>query len=87
MSKKKETPIAYDAEYYEYQTVDYNSDTDISEVDSEVSEKNEGENTTTHDLEEYNNKYSFIKKSKKEVKINKKIEEKMVLEEEEYISD
>ena len=87
MSKKKETPIAYDAEYYEYQTIDYASDTDVSEIESEISEKNEAENTATHDLEEYNNKYSFIKKTKKEVKSNKKTNEKKLLEEEEYISD
>ena len=92
MPKKKDLPIAYDAEYYEYQTIEYQSDSDnISDIESEISEKNDQENNYNHDVEEYNNNYSFInKKLKKEDKPDLKKEEakkEKDIEEEDYISD
>ena len=77
-------PEAYDTLYYDFEHIeDEQSDSEVSEIESEVSEKNEQEHNL-REVEEMNNKYSFIKDTTpgKKKNSNKKTEE---LKEEEYI--
>ena len=88
---KKDVPIAYDTEYDEYQTIEYEhnekeeSDTDISDLESDISDKNDQE-VILKEVEEMNNNYSFLnikpKKKKETIKT-----ETVELVEESYLSD
>ena len=94
MSKKKNPPIAFDTDYLEYETVtndndneDIISETDISELESDMSDKNDQEQILK-EVEEMNNKYSFIPKKKKKIKKKHKENNKTIeLKEEVYLSD
>ena len=60
--KQKDIPIAYETEYYEFETVeneekDYEeSDTDISDLESDISDKNDQE-VILKEVEEMNNTF------------------------------
>ena len=83
---QQQSPIAYDTLYYDFESIQVNemSDSEISEQESDISDKNDQE-TVLREVEEMNNKYSFIsiKTEKKKKRISK--EKKEILEEEEYI--
>jgi hypothetical protein len=93
VSKIKSDPIAYDTEYFDFATIDdYKSDSDISELESEISEKNEDDIFNVKDVEELNNKYSFIKQKtqltrKVNVDTNELKKEEYLEDEEEVITD
>ena len=89
---KKEFPQAYDIEYDEYETIEYDnnekdeSDTEISDLESDISDKNDQE-IILKEVEEMNNNYSFLNlKSSKNKKDIKKIDNSE-LKEESYLSD
>ena len=89
---KKEIPIAYDIDYDEFETIEYDcnekeeSDTEISDLESDISDKNDQE-IILKEVEEMNNKYSFLNlKSSKNRKDIKKIDNSE-LKEESYLSD
>ena len=88
--KQKDNPIAYETEYYEYEAIenDYEeSDTDTSDLESDISDKNDQE-VILKEVEEMNNKYSFINvQSKKKKESTLKLEKKEELLEETYLSD
>ena len=76
-------PVAYETQYYDYANIeDEQSESDISELESEFSDKND-QDTILREVEEMNNKYSFI--SKKKTKHKKAGVSKVELKEEEYI--
>ena len=74
---KKEIPQAYTTEYDEYEHIEYDdnnvyeSDADISDLESEYSEKNE-EDIILKEVEEMNNNYSFLKNKPKKNNENTK---------------
>lgn len=81
--KTEPEPVAYDTQYYDYEIVDdEQSESDVSELESDFSDKNDHE-TILREVEEMNNKYSFIAKKKPKRKNGnvKKVE----LKEEEYL--
>ena len=82
---KDPEPVAYDTLYYDFETVDeYQSESEASELESEVSDKNDQENIYKEE-EEMNNKYSFLIPSKEKKKLEKVHHSKTELKEEEYI--
>lgn len=77
-------PVAYETQYYDYENVeDEQSESDISELESDFSDKND-QDTILREVEEMNNKYSFIRKKKTKHKKEKCVS-KDELKEEEYI--
>ena len=86
--KKKENPVAYDIDYDEYETIEYDekeeSDLEISDLESDISDKNDQE-VILKEVEEMNKSYSFLnikqKKKKEGIKQNNE------LQEEKYLSD
>ena len=87
--KNEKDPVAYDILYNDYETIekqnsDIESESDISELESEISDKNDNENILK-EVEEMNNKYSFLIQKKQ--KNTKSKENSIELKEEEYISD
>ena len=87
--KHIEIPISYDTEYYNYEIIEDNfSESDLSELDSEISDKHEEENNLK-EVEEMNNNYSFLIPAKNKTKPKNKIskENTFQLKEEEYLSD
>ena len=91
MKKKKDIPVAYETEYYEYETIENEeSDTDVSDLESDISDKND-QDVILKEVEEMNNKYSFLKintKNKTEFKKSKQPEKKTEeLQEEAYLTD
>jgi len=87
---KKEIPVAYDTEYYDYELVVDEDKSDLSDIESDIesdlSDKND-QDTVLREVEEMNNKYSFLTLKKPKNKKEKKIEVKTELKEEEYIHD
>ena len=87
--QKNEVPIAYETEFYEYETVEIDekeeSDTDISDFESEISDKNDQE-VILKEVEEMNNNYSFLTVKSSNKKCKKTINQS-VLVEEPYLSD
>lgn len=87
--KKKVTPLAFDTDYLEYETVPNDGETsesEMSEIDSEISDKNDQE-SISKEIEEMNNNYSFLKVNVKK-KVPKKSEKPHeILKEEEYLPD
>ena len=91
--KKKEIPVAYDIEYDEYETIEYDehdkeeSDTDISDLESDISDKNDQE-VILKEVEEMNNNYSFLHEKQKKIKDSSSKElPHNELQEETYLSD
>lgn len=86
-SKKQPEPVAYDLEYFDYESIqvqsEYASDSEISDVQSNISEQ--VEDNDLKNIEELNNAYSFIVPNRKEKKVAKKNNDKPELEYEDYI--
>lgn len=87
---KKEIPVAYTTEYDEYETIECDdSDADVSDLESDISDKVD-EETILKEVEEMNNNYSFLTlktKKKNESTKEKTKTESIELEEEKYLSD
>ena len=84
---KKEIPVAYDTEYDEYETIEYeDSDAEISDLESDISDKNDQE-VILKEVEEMNNKYSFLNLKPSKKKECTKDKCTIELKEESYLSD
>lgn len=87
---KKEIPVPYETEYYEFEQIDCEkeeSDSEVSEMESDISDKNDQE-IILKEVEEMNNNYSFVnfKKKKHDTKV-KNNKDTIILTEETYLSD
>ena len=89
---RKDIPVAYDIEYDEYETIEYEnyekneSDIEISDLESDISDKNDQE-TIIKEIEEMNNNYSFLNIKPTQKKNIKEKTDMIELKEESYLSD